>query len=163
MLKLVVLSEGLSGRAFEIKAEKTTIGRVEDNTFQLSEPSVSSHHAEVWLNGADVMVKDLDSTNGTYINGEKIAESKLKPGQTLRFGSVDLKLDAPGQPSAPPPAKKPSDKAATQGGVKMTTFEPGCSSRFAAPRRHGAASRPNPPEHLDSLPSSLDGDFTVNP
>ena len=126
MSKLVVLSEGFSGRAFEIKAEKTTIGRIEDNAFQLAEQSISSHHAEVWLSGEEVMVKDLGSTNGTFINGDKITESKLKPGQTLRFGTIDLRLETPGQPNPPPmPAKKPADKAATQGGVKMTTFEQG--------------------------------------
>lgn len=61
------------------------------------------------------MIRDLGSTNGTFINGEKITEGVLKPGQTLRFGTIDLKLDsgdgpvaaaAPGVPAAAA-SKKP--------------------------------------------------------
>jgi predicted component of type VI protein secretion system len=115
---------------------------VEDNAFQIAEPSVSSRHCEILLQGGEVLVKDLNSTNGTFINGEKITERVLKPGQTLRLGNVELKLDAPGAPAAPsapsapaapasgtapaaptpPPAKKEPAKAAT-GGVRMDDLE----------------------------------------
>src|SRR5258706_16160957 len=101
MANLVVLSAEMTGRTHELKADKTTIGRVEDNPFQIAEASVSSHHAEVLLRGDDVLVKDLGSTNGTFINGEKIDESVLKPGQTLRFGQVELRLEVEGMPAAP--------------------------------------------------------------
>jgi pSer/pThr/pTyr-binding forkhead associated (FHA) protein len=80
---------------------------VEDNSFQIAEPSVSSRHCEILLQGGDIVIKDLNSTNGTFINGEKISEGVLKPGQTLRLGNVELKLDVPGAPStpaSPPPA-----------------------------------------------------------
>lgn len=93
MAKLVALSEGLKGLAHELKVERTTVGRLEDNTFQVAEPSVSSHHAEVLLKGNDVVIKDLNSTNGTYVNGEKIAEAVLPPGQTVRFGTVEFRLE----------------------------------------------------------------------
>ena len=86
----------MTGRSQELKAEKTTIGRVEDNTFQLAEASVSSHHCEVLLRGDDIVIKDLNSTNGTFINGEKIGESVLRPGQTLRLGQVELRLEVEG-------------------------------------------------------------------
>ncbi|HVV00008.1 MAG TPA: FHA domain-containing protein, partial [Verrucomicrobiae bacterium] len=75
MAKLVLLSAGHTGRTHDLQVDKTTVGRVEDNTLQIAEPSVSSHHCEILLRGADVVVKDLDSTNGTFINGEKISES----------------------------------------------------------------------------------------
>ena len=113
MAKLVVQSPEQKGRSYELKVDKTTIGRVEDNTFQLAEASVSSHHCEVLLRGTDVVIKDLNSTNGTFINGEKISESVLKPGQTLRLGQIELSLEtgdsttalpAPGAPAAPAPA-----------------------------------------------------------
>ena len=61
MAKLVILSQGLNGRTHELKVEKTTIGRVEDNSFQIAEPSVSSHHCEVLLRGNEVVIKDLAS------------------------------------------------------------------------------------------------------
>src|ERR1700690_2942260 len=97
MLRLVVLSPGMTGRAQELKADKTTVGRVEDNIFPIAEPSVSSHHCEVLLRGSEVVVRDFNSTNGTFINGEKIAERVIKPGQILRLGQIELRLetDAP--------------------------------------------------------------------
>ena len=74
MLRLVMLSPGMTGRALELKADKSTIGRLEDNTFPIVEPSVSSHHCEILLRGSEVVVRDLNSTNGSYINREKVAE-----------------------------------------------------------------------------------------
>lgn len=95
MAKLLVLTESLKGLAHELKVERTTVGRVEDNTFHIAEASISSHHAEILLKGNDVVVKDLNSTNGTFINGERVTEAVLKPGQTLRLGQVEMKLDGP--------------------------------------------------------------------
>ena len=88
MARLVLLSEGLTGRTFEFKTDKTTVGRVSDNMFEIPEASVSSHHAELFLKGNELHIKDLGSTNGTFINGEKISEGVLKPGQILRLGMV---------------------------------------------------------------------------
>jgi pSer/pThr/pTyr-binding forkhead associated (FHA) protein len=123
MAKLVVLSAGMTGRTQELKADKTTIGRVEDNTFQIAEPSVSSHHCEVVLRGKDVVVVDLNSTNGTFINGEKITEQVIKPGQILRLGKIELRLDTD-TPAAP--AKKALDQTLVmQRGVSLTDLEQG--------------------------------------
>jgi pSer/pThr/pTyr-binding forkhead associated (FHA) protein len=94
MPRLVVLSEGLTGRSHELKAEKTTIGRVEDNTFQIPDSSVSSHHCEILLRGSDIVVKDLNSTNGTFINGQQVTEATLKPSQILRLGQVEVRLES---------------------------------------------------------------------
>jgi hypothetical protein len=107
MSKLVILNQGMTGRTFELAVERTTVGRVEDNTFQIADASVSSHHAEVVLKGTDILIRDLNSTNGTYINGEKIAEMILKPGQVLKFGQVELKIDD-GNPVSAPPAPAPA-------------------------------------------------------
>jgi pSer/pThr/pTyr-binding forkhead associated (FHA) protein len=93
MPRLVVLSEGLTGRSHELKAEQTTVGRVEDNTFQIPDPSVSSHHCEIILKGNDVVIRDLNSTNGTFINGQQITEATLKPSQILRLGQVEVRLE----------------------------------------------------------------------
>jgi pSer/pThr/pTyr-binding forkhead associated (FHA) protein len=96
MPRLVVLSEGLTGRSHELKAERTTVGRVEDNNFQIPDSSVSSHHAEIILKGGEVTIRDLGSTNGTYINGQQITESVLKPSQILRLGQVEVRLEGDG-------------------------------------------------------------------
>ena len=95
MPRLVVLSEGLTGRAYELKVDRTTIGRVDDNAFPIPEGSISSHHCEIHLRGSEVIVKDLNSTNGTFINGQQITgEGVLKPGQILRLGQVEMRLES---------------------------------------------------------------------
>ena len=94
MPRLVVLSEGLTGRSHELKAETTTVGRTEENTFQIPDPSVSSHHCEVILRGNEVVIRDQNSTNGTFINGQQITESVLKPSQILRLGQVEVRLES---------------------------------------------------------------------
>ena len=119
MAKLVVQSPEQKGRSYELKVDKTTIGRVDDNTFQLAEASVSSHHCEVLLRGNEVLIKDLNSTNGTFINNEKISESVLKPGQTLRLGQIELSLETGDAPAAPAPASAPTGAPApAPGGPK---------------------------------------------
>jgi pSer/pThr/pTyr-binding forkhead associated (FHA) protein len=126
MAKLVVLSVGMTGRTQELKVDKTTIGRVEDNTFQIAEPSVSSHHCEILLRGNDVVIRDLNSTNGTFINGEKVSESVLKPGQILRLGQIEMRLetDAPAAPT-----KKHIDQTLVmQRGVSLNELEQGTRS-----------------------------------
>lgn len=136
MAKLVILSQGMTGRSHDLKVDKTTIGRVDDNTFPIAESSVSSHHCEVFMRGSDVVVNDLNSTNGTFINGDKITgEAVLKPGQILRLGQIELRLEVEGAPapaptaSAPAPApaqKKASDNTVVmQRGVSLTDLEQG--------------------------------------
>jgi len=123
MPKLVLLSAGMTGRTHELKADTTTIGRVEDNTFQIAEPSVSSHHCEILLKGSEVVVKDLGSTNGSFINGEKVTESVLKPGQLLRLGQIEMRLETD---SMTTPSKKSVDQTMVmQRGVSLTELEQG--------------------------------------
>ena len=87
------------------------------------------------LRGNEVVIKDLNSTNGTFINDEKITESVLKPGQTLRLGQIELRLEN-GAPAAPrsrqsrlplrprPRSRNPS-RAATTRGVSLSELESG--------------------------------------
>jgi len=127
MAKLVVLSEGLTGKSYELKVDKTTIGRADDNNFQITEGSVSSHHCEVLLRGKDVVVKDISSTNGTFISGERITEGTLKPGQILRLGQLEMRLETG---EAIPAAKKQFDQTRVIGGVKASEFEQGARPVF---------------------------------
>lgn len=123
MAKLVILSEGMTGRSHELTVDKTTIGRVDDNTFPIAEASISSHHCEILLRGTDVVVHDLNSTNGTFINGEKVTgEAVLKPGQTLRLGQIELRLESGTSPAAQ--TKKPVDATMVmQRGVSLGELE----------------------------------------
>src|SRR5215510_6565177 len=109
MARLVLLSEGFAGRTYDLKTDTTTVGRVSDNAFEIPEASVSSHHAEIVLKGSDILIRDLNSTNGTFINGERITEAVLKPGEILRFGTIELKLDTGDAPI--PRSNSPSSAA----------------------------------------------------
>ena len=128
MAKLVLLSVGMTGRTHELKVDKTTIGRMEDNTFQIAEPSVSSHHCEVLRRGSDIVVKDLNSTNGTFIAGEKISESVLKPGQILRLGQIEMRLET--DESAAPAPKKLDQTMVMQRGVNLSEFDQAARTGF---------------------------------
>ena len=124
MARLVLLSEGLTGRTYELKVEKTTVGRVSDNTFEIPEASVSSHHCEILLKGSDVLIRDLDSTNGTFINGEKVSEAVLKPGQILRLGTVEMRLESGDSTPAAAAAKRMLDQTRViPQGVKLDELE----------------------------------------
>ena len=95
MPKLIVLTEGIEPTSFEFTKEATAVGRDDENDITLPHESVSGSHAELLLRGEDAHVRDLGSTNGTYINGNKVAESPLQPSEVITFGEVELKLDGP--------------------------------------------------------------------
>lgn len=74
------------------------IGRLADNDIALAnDPTVSAHHARLRCQGADVLVEDMGSGNGTYVNGERIARAKVRPQDVLRIGFTELcvRLDGP--------------------------------------------------------------------
>ncbi|HAV64832.1 MAG TPA: hypothetical protein DCY13_20995 [Verrucomicrobiales bacterium] len=122
MARLVVLTEGFTGRTYELKVDRTTVGRVEDNAFQIPEASVSSHHCEILLRGDQVIVKDLDSTNGTYINGQKVSESPLQSGQILRLGQLEMRLETGEAKEA---SKKQDRTMVVPAGVKLNDLDSG--------------------------------------
>ncbi len=122
MAKLVVLTEGFAGTVHELKSERTTVGRLEDNVFQIAESSVSSHHCELVLKGNEVEVKDLNSTNGTFIANEPVSHGILKPGQILRLGSVEMRLED-GTSSGAPATTAKKQQTMPIGGVKLGELE----------------------------------------
>lgn len=122
MPRLVVLSEGYTGRTYELTVEKTTIGRVDDNAFSIPDGSMSSHHCELILRTNEVLVRDLNSTNGTFIGGDQVnGEANLKPGQILRLGSIEMRLED----GAVQPPSKPAERTQVirQGGIKAGDLE----------------------------------------
>src|SRR5271170_5150333 len=94
MPKLAVINKTLTVMSHELGEKWVTIGRHDGNAFQIAEPSVSGRHCEVRLRGEELVVHDLLSSNGTFVDGKKIVEGVLKPGQTLRLGEVDLRMEA---------------------------------------------------------------------
>jgi pSer/pThr/pTyr-binding forkhead associated (FHA) protein len=76
----------------ELQHEYTHLGRADDNELSLPEPSISSRHCVFVLSGSDVIVRDLNSSNGTYVNGEQITETILRPGDNIQVGVIDIKF-----------------------------------------------------------------------
>ena len=113
MSRLVVIGEGLGGLSHELGGRWVTIGRGNNNAFQIVERSVSNQHCEVLLRGNELVVRDLRSTNGTFIAGKTISEAVLQPGQALRLGLVELRLEI----SAPAPAAAPAATTPAPAGV----------------------------------------------
>ena len=93
--KLVFVGDHFAGRIYELTQEKTTVGRGAQNMLAVHDPSVSQAHCEILTNGAEVIVLDLGSANGTFVNGARLQrqQSQLKSGQLLRFGSVQARLE----------------------------------------------------------------------
>ncbi len=80
--------EGKLG-TFQLTRAVTRIGRGADADIRIDDPGVSRHHAEIRI-GSDVILRDLGSTNGTYVNGTLIAEQPLRDGAVITIGSTNL-------------------------------------------------------------------------
>src|SRR6185436_2132983 len=70
----------------------TRIGRARDNHLVIDHPSISTFHCEFVLGLDTLIIRDVGSTNGTYVDGTQVREAPLKPGQTLRFGEIEGKV-----------------------------------------------------------------------
>src|SRR5438445_9332184 len=93
MAKLVVISRSQAGLSYPLGKRWVTIGRGPGNAFQIPESSVSGQHCEVLLRGDELLVRDMRSTNGTFIKGTMITEGVMRPGEVLQLGEVELTLE----------------------------------------------------------------------
>lgn len=91
-MQLVVDAGAHAGRSFPIPEGNSTIGRSGDNTIVLDEPDVSRRHARIERQGENLRIYDLNSTNGTWINGEAVHISDIRPGDRIRLGSQELRV-----------------------------------------------------------------------
>lgn len=93
MAKLIVITKGLPASTFELGNHWVTIGRAPTNQFQILEASVSGHHCEALLRGDELIIRDMRSTNGTFIKGAMVSEGSVLPGETFRLGEVELRFE----------------------------------------------------------------------
>ncbi len=75
--------------------DRVEIGRALECDISILEPALSRKHAELELVGDDLVLRDLGSVNGTYVNGEKIDEVKLKDGDRMQFDKIHFIVSAP--------------------------------------------------------------------
>jgi len=83
------------GSAFSLNSAPVTVGRGGQNDLVLEgDEFASSRHVRIEVRGDGVWVQDLDSTNGTYVNGSRVAGAqRLDPGDILRVGETDLRVE----------------------------------------------------------------------
>jgi pSer/pThr/pTyr-binding forkhead associated (FHA) protein len=81
-----------------------TIGRLPDNTVIIDNPAVSGHHARVFSESGAVILEDLNSTNGTFVNGQHTTRRVLRSGDVMLVGKHQLVFENTMEWSAPPPA-----------------------------------------------------------
>lgn len=84
------VSGGIEGRRFTLRAGRQTIGRREDNNIVLDEPSVSSSHAWILNQQGHHVVMNMLSTNGTFVNDQRVHEATLKHGDRVRLGQAEF-------------------------------------------------------------------------
>ncbi len=81
------------GKTYEISDAPITVGREETQTIQILDQGVSRAHAEIFRLGEMCFVRDLNSTNGTYVNDIKVLEESLKAGDELLIGTTILTFE----------------------------------------------------------------------
>jgi pSer/pThr/pTyr-binding forkhead associated (FHA) protein len=92
MGKLVVSLDGVVIKDVQITKDKTTLGRRPYNDIVIDNLAVSGEHAVLQMVGADVFIEDLNSTNGTYINGKAIKKQLLSNNDIVEIGKYKIKF-----------------------------------------------------------------------
>ena len=91
MGKLVVSLDGVVIKEVQITKDKTTLGRRPYNDIVIDNLAVSGEHAVLQMVGQDVFIEDLNSTNGTYINGRAVKRQLLAHDDTIEIGKYKIK------------------------------------------------------------------------
>ena len=98
MPKLVLLFEGRVLKETAVShTAAVTIGRLPDNTIVIDNSAVSSRHVRIAREGPQFVVEDLESTNGTFVNGDKITKRALRHGDTILVGKHKIFFDRMGE------------------------------------------------------------------
>jgi pSer/pThr/pTyr-binding forkhead associated (FHA) protein len=147
MSKLVVSLDGVVIKEVQITKDKTTLGRRPYNDIVIDNLAVSGEHAVLQMVGSDVFIEDLNSTNGTYINGKAIKRQMLANDDTVEIGKYKIKfLTGEGSEYEKTMIMRPG---ATSSGVPTTPRAPEHSSFGdlpAAAQSHFGGFAPNTPQ-----------------
>lgn len=116
MAVIEIMSGPLQGTKVEIDRDELTLGRSEGNTLVLDDPSISGRHCVIRREGGKLTLRDLDSTNGTRLNGKNVHEARLKPLDVILVGEIEIRVDGDDievEPVEPPPAEEIKDVVPT--------------------------------------------------
>ena len=117
MARLIVVTQGLGLGALELRMGVNRVGRDPKCDFPITHASISVRHCEFILSADGVFIHDCGSTNGTFVNGQRVTEAWLEDGQRVQLGQIELQVETIGvqigipkierEPPKPPPAIKP--------------------------------------------------------
>ena len=107
---VLVMFKDKQRRDFPLEEDKTILGRRQDCQLRIPTKDVSRQHCAVIIENGTVIAKDLGSSNGTFVNGKRIAESELKAGDRLRVGPVTFVVQVNGRPAT----IKPEDEVPSE-------------------------------------------------
>lgn len=114
-------------RHFQLSAPLVKIGRRLDNDLVIDDPRVSRQHLQLLANRGRYILHDLNSTAGTYVNGNKVIDHSLQPGDLIKVANVELIYgeDTGGPPEVTPPYKpapapEPEDERITPLDFRIT-------------------------------------------
>src|SRR6476660_7475316 len=107
MFTIIISEKGGAERRETYDKNEINVGRVQGNDLMLPKGNVSKHHARLLYRDGRFIVTDLKSTNGTYVNGRKIAQATIvREGDKIYIGDFILRIDgggAAGTEAEPPP------------------------------------------------------------
>lgn len=92
MAKLVITLDGATINELSLDQPRFTLGRASSNDIHLEDGTVSGKHAVFHVLGKEVFVEDLESTNGTLVNGQRVHRRQLRHGDVLRIGQHELRF-----------------------------------------------------------------------
>ncbi|HUI08263.1 MAG TPA: FHA domain-containing protein [Verrucomicrobiae bacterium] len=136
MPKLHIQSGQLEGKVFDLLEERVTVGRALDNMIRMEDGTISHHHAVFVIDTEGCKLRDLNSTNGTRVNGMRITETMLNNGDQVRMGSVEMRFESDVKKASQPlpPSQTGVDLSQVgQGGGPPPTFV--SASPFGRKRR----------------------------
>jgi diguanylate cyclase (GGDEF)-like protein len=87
---LIVLAGSNVGEMHRVEGDETVIGRAQNASIRLNDDGISRRHARVAQSGADVVIEDLGSANGTFVNGDTVTRRVLQDGDKIRIGSTTI-------------------------------------------------------------------------
>jgi pSer/pThr/pTyr-binding forkhead associated (FHA) protein len=158
MPKMIVSIDEVVIKEVQLTKDKTTLGRRPYNDIVIDNLAVSGEHAVIHMNGPEVVLEDLNSTNGTYVNGKAVKKQALQNGDGIEVGKYKIKFvgDSAGdnfdktmvvksQPSSTPAYAAPVAKAVPAAAAyapspaPMGSAEPGSSAVASIKVLSGAA------------------------
>src|SRR5438270_804915 len=122
MPKLILTTEAQGKVAYEFAERSITIGRAPDNMIVIDDASVSSRHALLELRGEIYRLKDLESTNGTKVNGVPITDTVLRFEDRIRFGAIESRFEPDVRGSQPLPQLESFEAKPAESSAAPSTF-----------------------------------------